>query len=181
MPFKYLFEPVAQKGENIIFLPEAKYNPAGNVFFEVKEIQALFDGQLVNDFGSIAATTEASPAEYTDLYMAPRWLGQYRMMVLDDIEVARLHPRAVIGSSTESVVTKVTKFTPLLDPTLKSTEFFMFEDKPELYFQPKNTTKYTIGKSRVLFFGWALLLETKSGSPPKATYVPIEFSGIGGA
>jgi len=180
--YKYLFEPIAQVGENIIFLPEAMYNKAENrKYYEVKEIQALFDGQLINDFGSCATVVLKEPAEYTDLYMATNWLGQYRMMVLDDIEVQRLHPRAVIGSSTESVITKITRFTQLLDPTLRSTEFFQYEDKPEMFFQVKNTTKYTLSKTRVLFFGFGMFLMEKTGAPAKATRVPIEFSGIGGA
>lgn len=182
MPFEQWFRPVVQVDENIIFLPRGKYavENGSPIYYVVREIHPLHDGQLIHDFGAVATGQSKTTQLFEDIEMAAGWLGQYRYLLLDDFELVRHHPMAISIGATQAVVTKATLFTQKLDPTLKRTEFFMYEDKPEVKWSIYNTTKYGLDKTRVQFLGWALLVEKMSGVPPQAARINIEHTGVGG-
>lgn len=159
------FEPVVRKGENVELIKNDK-DVLG--YFVVKYVEPL--PRKVHTFGSINAETSAGDAEVTDLYMPDGELAQYRMTVLDDVEVTISQPKAKKRHATKSFVHTITPFIQQVAPHL--TQFFVFEDE-QVFFDVKNPTKYNRFNHRIMFYGWRFVLE-KIAKPATFTSIPIE-------
>ncbi len=168
--FKKEFEPIALVGENILILPD-------NRAFKVVYIEQL--PIYVKDFGPIAAGSEIVTGEagVPDLVkgfleMPKNELAQIRFKLLDDIEVRVFQPRRAGRFTTNAVQFVIDKRIEEIDPTLKLTEIFQFEDR-SLAFIIRNPTNYNLSSSRILFMGYRYVLKELSQIPEKYVAVPV--------
>lgn len=164
--FPESFEPVVRKGDNVELLKSDK-DILG--YYTVKYIEPLPRKQ--HDFGAINNETSSGDTEVTDLYMNDGELAQYRMILLDDMEVTISQPKAKKRHATKSYVHTMTPYTVQAAPHL--TQFFIFEDE-KVFFDVKNPTKYVRGIHRIMYLGWRFILEKLPSKPATFTSIPIE-------
>lgn len=163
MPYVELFEPVAKPRENIRIVPDNKY-------YRVEYVEPIY-GILIS-LGSVSAESTGSLKELTELDLNPLEMGQWRIVLLDDINLIVKQPRATQKGTTKIESTKISPHLMLLDPSLKFTELFTFEDKTRIFIQPENPTKYSVN-ARILVFGWKFLLAELESPPAKYTDIPV--------
>lgn len=167
MPFQTLFEPVVKPRENIRLVPKIKKE---QVFYRVEYVEPIF-GYLLN-LGEVSPGSTTTTYEVTELDLDPLELGQWRILILDDFELIVKQPRASERGTTKDKSTRITPYTLALDPELKATEFFTFEDETRIYLQAENKTNDSV-VARVFFFGWKFLLTELKEAPAKYTDIPI--------
>ena len=168
-------EPVAKIGENIIFTPlnSYAYKSGRPLFYKIAYIEPI--PAVFKDFGTVSASSSITNQEVTDLYMDDNQLAQYRVIPIDDIEVAINQPQAMARFTTKSYTSYVSKLT---DPH-SFLEFFVFEDNNKPYFKITNPHDWDIAKSRVKFIGWKYILvpklvKTENDIPNAFTAIPLE-------
>ena len=161
--FRVEFEPVALVDENILFVPERKA-------YKVEFVEPL--PILVKDFGAITAGQYLDDQKLDILEMSANELAQVRFAPLDDVEIEVKQPRALRRFTTKTKTAKIDVRIWQLDPTLKSTEIFVFENELP-YFKITNPTGYNLPTSRVLFVGFRYILQPLDKIPEKYTVVPV--------
>ena len=166
------FEPVARIGENLLVLPKEKYG-----YYKVTAIEPI--PIIIKDFGAINAESESKDTAITEVELNEDEIGQFRFIPLDDIEVEIKQPLANARGFTKTVVTRVSKLSAQLDPTLKHTEVFTIEDE-KLYFKIKNPSKSNISRSRVAIFGWKFKVKELKAKPQKYAVIQVEVLPTGG-
>jgi hypothetical protein len=159
LPFATLFEPVVNPRENVRLIPI-------NKFYVVEYIEPIYD-QII-DLGTVNSGASSSLHEATELDLKQLEMGQWRLLILDDFELIIKQPRATERGTTKTQSTRVTPYTIFLDPELKSTEIYTFEDKNRVYLQAENKGQYDV-YARVLAFGWKFMLEELTERPAKWT------------
>ena len=113
---------------------------------------------LIKDFGSISNGDTVENIKLDLLEMENDEFGQFRIKVLDDIKVKFSQPKASARFSTKDVVVKIDKFSYIHDPTLKMSEFYVFEDKyPRV--DVSNNSGVDLTVSRVIFYGYRYITE----------------------
>ena len=167
MPYVELFEPVVKPRENVRLVPPPERDT--REYFQVQYIEPVY--VYIHNFGTLAAGQKTNITEISDLDLYENELGQWRLLLLDDVEVTVRQPRGVERGTTKVVSTKVTPHLILIDRSLKSTEIYTFEDKYRVYLVVENPTNYTI-TPRILFFGWKFRLKPIP-KPAKWTDIPI--------
>jgi len=166
MPYATLFEPVVKPRENIRLVPALR---GRKQFFQVEYVEPVYG--IIIDLGQLAASSSTSLSAIDNLDLDENQLGQWRLFLLDDFELLIKQPRAVERGTTKVVSTKITPYTMILDPELKSTEFYTFEDKTRVYIQATNPTNSSV-YARIFVYGWKFLLK-EIEQPAKYTDIPI--------
>ncbi len=160
LPFATYFEPAVKPRENVRLYPSKK-------FYTVIYIEPL--QPIIINLGSVASDKETSLHECTELDLKQLELGQWRFLPLADVEITLKQPRATERGTTKTSSTKISPYSIVLDPHLRSTEVWTFEDENRVYISAKNISQYTINPVRVLFFGWKYLLDELKETPAKWT------------
>lgn len=97
-------------------------------------------------------------------------VAQLRFYPIDDIAIAVKQPAASGRFKTRSNEIRVDYKTIELDPTLKSTEIYVYEDDvPSL--DVYNLTNYDLTQSRIQFFGWRICGTQLAQRPNTLTYL----------
>lgn len=168
MPYAAIFEPVVKPRENIRIIPSLTREPE---FYTVEYVEPIFG--LLIDLGTVNADSDGSLQELTDLDMDDYELGQFRILLLDDFDLIVKQPRAAERGTTKTKSTRITPYTLILDPELKTTEFFVFGDSTRIYLQPSNKCRHYPVWARVFIFGWKFMLEKLRERPAKYTDIPV--------
>ena len=133
---------------------------------------------LVYDAGAIAADSvsranavtilevEGSAKTETDVSE----VAQIRFYPIDDIAIAVKQPAASGRFKTRSNEIRVDYKTIELDPTLKSTEVYIYEDD-SLSIDVYNLTNYALTQSRIQFMGWRICGSQLATRPNTLTYL----------
>ena len=142
----------------------------------VEPLPASID--LIKDFGSISASSVSRANEVSILEMEGSAktetdiseVAQVRFYPLDDITITTKQPNAMSRFKTKTTEIRVDYNTIQADPTLKSTEIFVYEDDV-VYMDVYNLTNYDINQSRVQFFGWRIVGQLLDKKPEKLTWL----------
>lgn len=147
----------------------------GEKFYTIKHVEPLHP--FVHNFGPIDAEstlidkTITDPAGRNVLTLPKNYLGQFRLIVKDDIELVLKMPH---GTSRRSTPYLKTKFSLIGQETIKDGmyEFYTFHEfVPE--FDVTNPTKYGINLSRIVFGGYYYILEELVVPPEKYAVIPL--------
>ena len=133
---------------------------------------------LVYDAGAISAdsVSRANSVTITEMEGSSKSetdvseVAQLRFYPIDDIAIAVKQPAASGRFKTRGNEIRVDYKTIELDPTLKSTEVYVYEDD-SLSIDVYNLTKYSMAKTRIQFFGWRLIGSQLAQKPEKTTYL----------
>lgn len=113
---------------------------------------------LVKDFGSIDNGDTTENVKLDLLEMEDDEFGQFRIKVLDDIKVKFSQPKASARFTTKDVVVEIDKLSYVHDPTLQTSEFYVFEDKyPRV--DVTNSSGVDLTVTRAIFMGWRYITE----------------------
>jgi len=142
----------------------------------VEPLPASLD--LIQDFSSVSASSVSRANEVTILAMEGSAkvetdvseVAQIRFYPMDDIAITIKQPNAMGRFKTLSAEIRVDYNTREVDPALKSTEIYIYEDNV-VYFDIYNLTQYTLAKTRVQFFGWRIVGRLLKEKPEKLTYI----------
>ena len=163
--FTLEFEPVVQIGDIVKLIPK----PEPEIeFWEIVWIEAV--PEVIKDFGSISASTEKELTKVTELELNKREFGQWRIELLDDIEITEIRYGGKTVTPMWSLKSGLGKLSARAMNLM--TEFFTWEDK-EIWFKVKNPTKYSISTSRVLFRGYVFQVKPYMAKPPAYTRIPL--------
>ena len=157
------FEPILLEGHTATLYGSGQAVEGLNVV--CKAVGALPEYQ--KDFGALTAATWDTDNEDTNLEIGTMELAQYRMRILDDMQVRLKNP-----SSVQQWRTNKTNFYLPMYPQeegqdwlknflWKVSEFFVFEDDNTPRFDLYSAK--TLATSRVLFSGWKFKLQKISG------------------
>ena len=160
------FEPVARVGENIRILPDGI---EGAGYYRVAFLEPIHP--IVKDFGALAAGGDTGDQEVSELYMQDGELAQYRIILLDDVEVLIKQPATKERFSTKVGATRLTYQGQFIRPG--SHEIFVFEDSPKVKFVVYNPGLAPIPTSRLMFIGFRYKLERLERPPDRWTAVTI--------
>lgn len=142
----------------------------------VEPLPASLD--LIKDFGSISSSSVSRANEITILEMEGSAktetdiseVSQLRFYPLDDIAVTVKQPNAMGRFKTKTTEIRVDYNTMNVDPSLKSTEVFVYEDDV-LFMDVYNLTQYNMTKTRIQFFGWRIVGKLLTAKPDRLTYL----------
>ena len=173
-PHKHYFEPVALIDQTIVLVEPERKRAFKVLFLEPLQPKVV-------DFGPIDAARTApavAPGVLTDkevevFKFAKNELGQIRHAPIDPIYYEVAMPKGVSRFVTKGEVTRIGPEVWKIDPTLKITEIFRFEDT-SLMLTIYNIKQYPLPKTRILFFGYRFILEPLPEVKPPYTAVPIK-------
>ena len=149
------FEPVIEIDQNLTVLTEDGWKD-----FVVGYIEPLPPSEdFVKDFGVLADDGTATDQEITLTEMKDNELGQFRFEPLDEINIKVGQPQAAARFSIKNKVVRVTRLSTIRDPTLKHTEFFVFEGNNVYFTEVKNESGGSLAKTRVQFYGYRFVLK----------------------
>lgn len=149
------FEPIIDIDQNLSVLTENGWED-----FIVGYIEPLPPSEdFVKDFGLLADDGTATDQEITLVEMKNNELGQFRFEPLDEINIKVGQPQAAARFSIKNKVVRVTRLSTIRDPTLKHTEFFVFEDNNVYFTEVKNESGGSLAKTRVQFYGYRFVLK----------------------
>jgi len=161
-------KPIALVGENVALFRENRW-----FYFTVTYIDPLYP--FVKDFGAISAGETLESQEVSELEVGEGWLGHFRVIPIDDIEITVRQPKAKTrGVVSSTVVSKISKYLVTLGITNLS-EIFVWEGTAgkEVFFDIKNPTDYDLAMSRVLFTGYKYALEELKEKPTRFTALMV--------
>jgi len=169
------FTPAVKIGENFAIL-----TTTGNFrYYETIYVEPVpFSADLIEDFGELAASS-VSRANKIDLLEFDgssktesdiSEVGQIRFYPIDDISISVKQPSAMGKFKTLSTEIRVDHNTIELDPSLKSTEIYIYESGTP-YFDIYNNTQYTLPKTRAAYGGWRIVGRLLKAKPDKCTYL----------
>ncbi len=146
-------------------------------FFDCVYVEGLPPSlDLIHDFGSLASGSTDSANKVTILEMEGSAktetdiseVFQLRMRVLDDIMVTVKLPAAQSKWKTRNDEIRMDFNTEIFDPTLATTETYIYEDDT-IYIDVYNPTQYTLSQTRIQFWGWRIVGRQLSKAPDKYT------------
>ena len=149
-------------------------------FYRIDYVEGIIRSDPVTiDLG---ATTVAAPqtaiTQLTLLQMPDTEFAQFRLEVLDDVQVAVYQGRADQRHKLFTVASVLNRSLPLFDPCAHSTEMYEFEDN-YIFLQATNLTSYPLTQARVVSWGFRYVLEPltdynwrKQVLPPVWTRIP---------
>lgn len=128
-------------------------------FYRVLYVEGLLRSDPITiDIGALAAAAQSAMTQVTLLQMPDQEFAQFRMEVLDDVEVAVYQGSADQRHKLFTRATTLTRFQPLFDPEASVSEMYEFEDN-YLFLQATNQTGYALTQARVVFWGFRYVLE----------------------
>jgi len=159
------FKPIVKPRDNVRLLP--KYG-----FFRVKGVEPI--GKFIKDFAkTITDGSTSSGIAFEEVYMNDSEMAQWRIWVLDDIELKlNLIGRTETRGTTKYEVSTAYSFSLDTNPDDGQSQFFTFEDE-KVYIDIHNPTQDTITMNRVLLMGYRYTLEKLDFEPDKYTDIPI--------
>lgn len=139
-------------------------------YYEIFFVEGLPHGEdMVKDFGSIASGASSEETKLdTELDMDDNEIALLRFYPLDNILCELKLPRGVSRFKLKNKTLRVSPLTPIYDPSLKSTEFAVYEDERP-YMIASNTSGYDLDTTRVQFFGWRLVGNELDSVPDRFT------------
>ena len=173
-------------GVDFVPICEARHNleiltTDGLKYFTAIYIEPLPPGEdMIHDFGAIANGSTLDDTEIEMLEMKSDELGQFRFEPLDNIKVKVMQPRAATRNAIKNTIARVSMLSCMRDPSLKSTEFFVYQSD-NVYMAPTNNSGEALTASRVQFYGYRFILknwepatdiEKRTLKPEKSTFVP---------
>lgn len=149
------FEPIIDIDQNVSVLTEDGWKD-----FVVGYSEPLPPSEdFVKDFGVLADNGTATDQEITLTEMKSNELGQFRFEPLDEINIKVGQPQAAARFSIKNKVVQATRLSAIRDPTLKHTEFFVFENNNVYFTEVKNESGGSLAKTRVQFYGYRFVLK----------------------
>ncbi len=103
-------------------------------------------------------------------------LVQLRFYVVDDMEVKLLLPYAAWDIKSVEIYTD--RFMQMLQPDLRHTEFWQYDNRLNIKFRIKNPSRiFPLIKARIVLFGWYYLIEETEEMPPedKIKKIPVDM------
>ena len=103
-------------------------------------------------------------------------LVQLRFYIVDDMEVKLLLPYSAWDIKNVEIYTD--RFMQILNPDLKHTEFWQYDNRLDIKFRVKNPSRvFPLLKARIVLFGWYYLVEEVTETIPeeKIKYVPVDM------
>lgn len=169
------FEPAVRITDNYAVLTTSGTWRFFNCLY-VEPLPASVD--LVYDAGAISSGSVSRANSITILEMEGSAksetdiseVAQLRFYPIDDVTVAVKQPAASGRFKTRGNEIRVDYKTIESDPTLKSTEIYVYEDDT-ISVDVYNLTNYTLNKSRIQFFGWRISGSQLAARPEKLTYI----------
>jgi len=169
------FEPIVSIGQNYsVFTSSGTWKHFVCVFAE----PLPGSNDLVFDAGTIAADSvsranavdilavEGSAKTETDISE----VAQLRFFPIEDISIVLKQPAASGRFKTKTDSIRVDYKTMELDPSLKSTEIYVYEDNVPVL-DVYNLTNYDLTQSRIQFFGWRIVGSQLTQKPEKTAYL----------
>lgn len=175
MMYQPQFSPVVNIGENYSVITAQ----GSERYFECVYVEGLPASlDLIQDFGSINSGSTDSANKLTILEMEGSSkletdiseVFQLRFRPIDDCSITTKLPAAQSRFKTRNSEIRVDYNTEERDPTLKTTELYIYEDDT-IYMDVYNPTQYTLTKSRVQFWGWRIVGELLPKIPDKYTRI----------
>jgi len=162
------FEPIAKPSENVCIIgAEGKGNTK---YYKIVAIESL--PFYEHDFGAVNAGQTLKDQEVKALYLNARQLAQYRIRLVDDVELQLKQPKSDTKFTTKSGEFKISRDIAGTDFT-NLTEFFVFEDQ-SILFNVTNPSASNISSSKVQFAGFKYILKELDKEPDKYTTVIVE-------
>lgn len=128
-------------------------------FYRVLYVEGLMRSDPVTiDLGALAAAAQSVMTQVTLLQMPDQEFAQFRMEVLDDVEVSVYQGRADQRHKLFTRAATLTRFQPLFNPCANISEMYEFEDN-YIFLQAINQTGYALTQARVVFWGFRYVLE----------------------
>ncbi len=173
--YSQFFEPCVSIGQNYSVLTTSGTYKHFLCLY-VEPLPASVD--LVYDAGAISAdsVSRANAVDILEMEGAAKTetdiseVAQLRFYPIDDIAIAVKQPAASGRFKTRSNEIRVDYKTMELDPTLKSTEIYIYEDDT-INIDVYNLTNYAMAQTRVQFWGYILAGSQLSQKPDKTTYL----------
>lgn len=167
------FEPIAKPSENVCIIgAEGKGNTE---YYKIVAIEPL--PFYEHDFGAVNAGQTLKDQEVKALYLNAGQLAQYRIRLVDDVELQLKQPKSDTKFTTKSGEFKISRdIAPIFHcrtDFTNLTEFFVFEDQ-SILFNVTNPSDSNIGSSKVQFAGFKYILEELDKEPDKYTTVIVE-------
>lgn len=159
-----LIKPIARPGEKVLIYNSGKFNLYLVDFLEPMTL----NGELVKNFGALAAGAQSAVTGLTDLDMNYGELGQYRFRITDDMQVTFYQPSSLARRVNMNNVMYMNSFTMLRDPDGASTETFIFEQN-RIYVQAMNPRSSTLAQSRLEAWGFRYVLSGAQGQRANAS------------
>lgn len=113
------------------------------------------------DLGAIAAGASTAVTQVSLLQMPDLEFAQFRMEVLDDVEIGVYQGRADMRHKLHQRVATVSRMNALFDPCAHQTELFEFEDN-FIFLQAANNSGYALTVARVVFWGYRYVCQVLS-------------------
>jgi len=167
------FVPVVKMGENYSIITAQ----GTEKYFECVYVEGLPPSlDLIYDGGSLAsgATDSANKITITEMEGSAKTetdiseVFQLRMRILDDTMIVVKLPAAQSKWKTRNDEIRMDFNTEIYDPTLATTETYIYEDDT-IYIDIYNPTNYTLSQTRIAFFGWRIVGRQLSKAPEKYT------------
>ena len=168
-------EPIVDPGQQLLVVDREGYNLYRAAFIEPLPYSRALVVDLIT--GTVATGAAGAQVSMTNLLdMQDNQAGQFRMEVLDDIDVLVSQPQSVARYSTRNVSSPVSMFSKLRDRCAHTTETFIL-GQDRTYMTPTNNGGRGITLGRVAFWGFKYVLVGKSGLPTTGALDPIKTFG----
>jgi len=169
------FLPVTKIGENYAVLTTSGVWRYYETIF-IEPLPPSLD--LIVDIGSISSSSVSRANSITTVQMEGSAkvetdvseVAQLRFYPMDDISITVKQPNAMGRFKTLNAEIRVDYNTREIDPSLKSTELYVYEDD-NMFFDVYNLTQYDMTKTRIQFFGWRIVGRLLKDKPEKLTYI----------
>jgi hypothetical protein len=147
--------PIAGIGQNILVYKQKKY-----FLYNVVYREGLpYSAPLMMNFGAIAAgATLAGQSLQNILEMPDNQIGQFRMQVLDDVQVTLWEPRSNGRFQLKNNIAQVSAYTALQDSCGHTTEFFVHEATWPFVDITNPRVAATV-TARIAFYGFKYVVE----------------------
>ncbi len=147
-------------------------------FYKVQFIEPITRSSPVSqDLGALAAAGASAITQITLLQMPDLEFAQFRMEVLDDVEIIISQGRADQRHKLQQVVSTLGRMNALFDPCGHLTELYEFEDN-YIFLQATNQTGYALTQARVAFWGFRYVLEVQTQFNWKAKALPERWTRV---
>jgi len=147
-------------------------------FYKVQYIETITRSSPVSiDLGALAAAGASNVTQVTLLQMPDLEFAQFRMEVLDDVEIIVSQGRADQRHKLQQVVATLGRMNPLWDPDAHLTELYEFEDN-YIFLQANNQTSYALAQARVAFWGFRYVLEVQTQYNWKSQALPERWTRV---
>lgn len=156
-------EPIAQPGEYILMYFGRQWLLYQVLYEEPFWYSQQFTVDLSNGAGMAAQTILQNISTQNQLDQADGEMGQFRMSILDDIQVVFKNPQANTYAVDRNSTANFDRFTQRRDRSGHLTEFFVSQQNRP-YLTVTNPTQYTIPFARVAFEGIRYVLSGSGGS-----------------